>query len=239
MKLCVLFASLYLCLDLYKLLNMQNNELRIAKETFNILAAEQEEKRLMTLREEFFSYFSLDKLHSLKIEEYVIGLQNTESFCYWLERTLHRLGSISGQPSYKFGVWYSPTKGEYCFEQRFGDNYEEAFLTLKTSLINLIEDGEKEDYISIIKNPINSSIKGKILAVYFPEKYMNVYSKKHLDYYLTALGLYTKELKKSDVIYKRAALLGFKNEDEVMKHWSNYMFSKFLWSHYPKDPRRS
>ena len=218
---------------------MLNNELQIAKDTFNLPAIEQEERELMKLREEFISYFSVAKLHSLTIEEYVVGLQNSESFCYWLERTLHRLGSISGQPSYKFGVWYSPTKREYCFEQRFGDNYKEAFQALKTSLISLIEDGEREDYASISKNPINSSIKGKILAVYFPEKYMNVYANKHLDYYLAALGLNTKELKRSDVIYKRLALLKFKNEDEEMKHWSNYVFSKFLWSHYPKDPRRS
>ena len=218
---------------------MKNNELRIAQETYNIPAVEQEERELMALREEFISYFSVEKLHALKIEDYVVGLQNTESFCYWLERTLHRLGSIKGQPSYKFGVWYSPTKGEYCFEQRLGDNYKEAFQTLKTSLIKLIEDGEKEDYASIVKNPINSSIKGKILAVYFPEKYMNIYANKHLDYYLTALGLNTKELMKSDVVCKRIVLLKFKNEDEVMKHWSNYMFSKFLWSHYPKSPRRA
>ena len=124
-----------------------------------------------------------------------------------------------------------------CFENRFGDNYKDAFKTLRTALLNLLKDGAKKDYTAIKNNPINSSIKAKILAMYYPDKYMNVYSLKHLDYYLTTLGLNTKELMKSDVLYKREALVDFKNEDDDMKNWSNYVFSIFLWAHYPKDPR--
>ena len=120
---------------------------------------------------------------------------------------------------------------------QFGDNYKDAFKTLRTALLNLLKDGAKKDYTAIKNNPINSSIKAKILAMYYPDKYMNVYSLKHLDYYLTTLGLNTKELMKSDVLYKREALVDFKNEDDDMKNWSNYVFSIFLWAHYPKDPR--
>ena len=73
--------------------------------------------------------------------------------------------------------------------------------------------------------------------MYYPDKYMNVYALKHLDHYLTTLGLNTPELMRADVLYKREALIKFKNEDKDMKDWSNYIFSIFLWSHYPKDPR--
>ena len=216
---------------------MNNLQLEIAKKTFNIQSIEENVKKNMELREQFVNCFTLDKIKSMDINEYVIGVQNKESFCYWIERTLYELGSISGQPSNKFGVWYSPLKKQYCFENRFGDNYKDAFKTLRTALLNLLKDGAKKDYTAIKNNPINSSIKAKILAMYYPDKYMNVYSLKHLDYYLTTLGLNTKELMKSDVLYKREALVDFKNEDDDMKNWSNYVFSIFLWAHYPKDPR--
>lgn len=210
-----------------------------AKKTFDVNAVEQSTKELFILREEFVKKFSIEKISSMRIEEYVVGLQSQDSFCYWLERTLHSLGNIAGQASFKFGIWYSPTKEEYCFQSRFGDNYEEAYNNVKSAILDLLIAGEKKDYRSIVKNPINSAIKGKILATYYPKKYMNVYASKHLDYYMAALGIGSKELLKSDVVYKREALLNFKNNDEDMRNWSNYVFSVFLWSHYPKSPRRN
>ena len=163
------------------------------------------------------------------------ALQNMDGFCYKLERTLHPLGSIAGQPSTKFGVWYSPTKKQYCFEKRFGDNYKVAFERLRIALLQLLKDGDAEDYEAIKNNPINSLVKGKILAVYFPNKYMNVYSNRHLNHYLTFFELNNEELMASNALYKREVLVKFKNEDKDMREWSNYEFSIFLWSHYPKD----
>ena len=216
---------------------MYNPQLEKAKKTFNLQVIEDNVKENVRLREEFVKYFPLDKIKSMDINEYVIGVQNKESFCYYLERTLYELGSISGQPSYKFGVWYSPSKKQNCFESRFGDNYKDAFDNLRVALVELIKDGEKKNFTAIKINPINSSVKAKILAMYYPDKYMNVYALKHLDHYLITLGLNTPELMRADVLYKREALIKFKNEDKDMKDWSNYIFSIFLWSHYPKDPR--
>ena len=117
-----------------------------AKETFNANIFEQSCKDLFRLREEFVNIFSIDKIASMKIEEYVVGLQNRNSFCYWLERTLHSLGNISGQASFKFGIWYSPSKETYCFQAKFGDNYEEAFKNVKSAILELLIAGEKKDY---------------------------------------------------------------------------------------------
>ena len=216
---------------------MDNPQLEIAKKTFNIQSIEENVKKNMELREQFVNCFTLDKIKSMDINEYVIGVQNKESFCYYLERTLYELGSISGQLSYKYGVWFSPSKKQYCFENRFGNNYKDAFEEVRTALLKLLKDGENKDFESIKSNPINSSVKAKILAMYYPDKYINVYALKHLDHYLTTLGLNTRELMRADVLYKREALIEFKNEDKDMKEWNNYVFSIFLWSHYPKDPR--
>lgn len=216
---------------------MNNSQLEIAKKTFDLQSIKDNIRRPIELREMFVNYFSLDKIASMDITEYVVGVQNKESFCYYLEHTLYELGSISGQPSSKYGVWFSPSKNQYCFEKRLGDNYIDVYEKVRSALLKLIKDGERKDLESIKNNPINSSVKAKILAMYYPDKYMNVYSQNHLDYYIKTLGLNTGELKRADVLYKREALVEFKNNDKDMRDWSNYIFSIFLWSHYPKDPR--
>jgi hypothetical protein len=153
-----------------------------------------------------------------------------------IERRLDSLGRITGQPSSKFGIWYSPEYQKYKYDPKFGNNYKEAFVGVKNAISDLLSAGEKYDYDKIIANPLNALIKGKILSVYFPDDYLNIFSERHLDYYLRALNLDTKELMKSNVLYKRDALLNFKNSDKDMKKWSINMFAVFLWSHYPKAP---
>lgn len=47
-----------------------------------------------------------------------------------------------------------------------------------------------------------------------------ILSNDHLNYFLKFFDLDTPELIKSNPVYKREALLKFKNEDEVMQDWS-------------------
>ena len=95
--------------------------------------------------------------------------------------------------------------------------------------MNLLKSGENHDYEAIIKNPLNALFKGKILAVYYPDDYLNIFSKEHLDYYLRSLDLDTADMMKKNVLYKREALLKYKNNDKDMKKWSNDMFSVFCF----------
>lgn len=215
---------------------MNFQELQEAKQTFRIHSLEKEFKDVCKCREKFVRRFNPDKIKSMSIDEYVIGRQNKESFCYIIERTLDKLGRITGVSSGKFGVWYSPEEHSYNFRSKFGTNYKEAFNNIKKSILELLEAGKKHDCDAIVENPLHSFLKGKILSVYYPEDYLNIFSEPHLDYYLTFFNLDTKDLKKSNVLYKREALLDFKNMDKDMRTWSVNMFAVFLWSHYPKTP---
>lgn len=215
---------------------MNYQELQEAKQTFRIYTLEKDYKAVYKAREEFVHRFNPKRINSMTIEEYVIGKQNKTSFCYLIERKLDSLGRITGQPSSKFGIWYSPEYQKYKYDPKFGNNYKEAFMGVKKAISDLLSAGEKHDYDNIIANPLNALIKGKILSVYFPEDYLNIFSERHLDYYLRSLNLDTKELMKSNVLYKRDALLKFKNSDKDMKKWSINMFAVFFWSHYPKAP---
>ena len=218
---------------------MNYQELQEAKQTFRLLALEKEYKPLFKAREDFVRRFSLSKISSMKIDDYVQGKQSKTSFCYILERTLRLLGNIGGQPSSKFGIWYSPSEMRYKYDPRFGDDYKDAFQTIKSSITELLVAGKRHDYENIIANPLNALIKGKILSVYYPDDYLNIFSREHLDYYLRTLDLDTAELMKQNVLYKRDALLAFKDNDKDMKKWSIDMFAVFLHSHYPKSPAKA
>lgn len=78
--------------------------------------------------------------------------------------------------------------------------------------------------------------KGKILSTYFPERFLNIFSDKHLNHFLTQLNLDFNDLTKEDPIFKREALIAFKNQDPVMQEWSVDLFSKFLYDEYPGGP---
>jgi hypothetical protein len=218
---------------------MNYQELQEAKQTFRIHALEKEYKALFRIRDEFVRKYNPAKIAAMTIDEYVEGKQSKTSFCYILERSLKGLGNFTGQYSTKFGVWYSKEKGDYSFEPRLGATYKEVFKKVKLSILNLLESGKTHDYEGIISNPLNSLVKGKILSSYYPDDYLNIFSKNHLDYYLKSFDLDTAELMKQNVVYKRDALLAFKNSDKDMKKWSNDMFSVFLWSHYPKSPAKA
>ena len=218
---------------------MNYQELQEAKQTFRLYTIEKKCKPLFKAREAFVQKFSPSKIASMKIEDYVIGRQSKTSFCYELERKLDQLGRITGQPSSKFGIWYSPQINDYKYDPRFGDNYKEAFQKIKTSITELLEAGIRHDYDDIIANPLNALIKGKILSVYYPDDYLNIFSREHLDYYLRSFDLDTAELMKQNVVYKRDALLAFKDNDKDMKKWSIDMFAVFLHSHYPKSPAKA
>lgn len=215
---------------------MNYQELQEAKQTFRIHTLEKEYKSLYEKRDEFVRKFTPAKIESMAIDEYIEGKQSKSSFCYVIERSLKGLGNISGVNSSIFGVWYSPEQGIYKSKSRLGNNYKTVFPEIRKAILDLLNAGKTHDYNSIIQNPLNSLVKGKILSVYYPDEYLNIFSENHLNHYLKELDLDTPELMKKNVVYKRDALLKYKNEDKDMKDWSVNMFSVFLWSHYPKAP---
>lgn len=56
------------------------------------------------LNQEFLERFPLEKLKDMTLEEYT-NLNRSDSFCYWLEIKTRILGSISGNSSFKFGIY--------------------------------------------------------------------------------------------------------------------------------------
>lgn len=224
---------------------MNIHDLRCAQVQFEneIEDIKEERKNLYKRRDSFTKYFNREKIATMSIDEYVAGkgkpTAGHHNFCYTLERELDSLGSMLGGNAMKLGVYFGKWAGEaseYRFVKRFGDTYQKAFENVKHSLLELIDAGEIEDIEAIKNNPLSRMLKGKILATYFPDKYLNIFAPDHLNYYLIQLNLDTEELIRGDAVLKRKALIEFKNQDPVMKNWNVDLFALFLWSVYPGRP---
>src|SRR6185437_5985718 len=204
-------------------------------------------KELYKLRSSFVKYFDRKRIRAMKIDDYVIGFGKPAkgfNFCYALERQLDGLGRILGSTAFKFGIYYGRTKSikkdEYRFLKKFGNTHQIAFERVKEAILELLDAGEREDVDAIASNILSSMFKGKILYTYFPEKYLNIFSGDHLNYFLKQLDLENRTLTSSNrSVYRREALINFKNQDLVMKKWTVDIFSTFLYREYPGRPPRN
>lgn len=188
--------------------------------------------------EAFRKVYSPEFIKKMKLEDYVQGLGSTDSFCYHIERTFGCFGNISSSSAFKFGIFYSKSRNGYEYYPKWGDSTEEAFENVRQSILELLRCGEQEDVYGIVNNPLAPTIKGKILHLYYPQRYFSIYSDSHLDFYLRFYKLDTLTLLDGDPFFKQERLLEFKQSDPVMKDWSIDKFATFLYHVYPKSPNR-
>ena len=213
---------------------MNYTDIQEAISRFSVEEQIKERKPLYACRNEFVKNFSRAKIAKMTIDDYVEGKSRKNTFCYIIERDLDKLGTILGSfASPKFGVYYSKEDREYKFLSKYGSTYKEAFSTIKEAILTLLDDGEKEDLEAIEENILSPMFKGKILSIYYPDRYLNIFSDEHLIHYLNILNLDTEDLIKQDAIYKRDALLAFKDNIPEMKGWSPDIFGKFLYTNFP------
>lgn len=195
-------------------------------------------KALNIMREKFLRKFDKSKIKQLKIDNYVIG--KGETFCKIIENDLDRLGSMKGSPASKFGVYFGTEKPEtfktYRFKPKWGTNYQEAYQKVIDAIDKLLDDGYSENIDAIVMNPISSMFKGKILSIYYPDRFLSIFSNDHLDHFLRVFNLDTSQNVKSDPVLKREILLKFKESDSIFKNWEIDMFTYFLYNIYPLKP---
>lgn len=151
-------------------------------------------QQLEKLRASFVAYYTVKKILGLSLDQYVSGKgAANQSFCYRLEQELDKLGRIKGTPCPKFGVYFGKRgrdkAKEYRFVQRWGNNLNDAFSSVKQAIADLIEAADKEDFAAIAQNRLSPMVKGKILFLYHPDQYAPIYSEEYLQYFVKALNL--------------------------------------------------
>lgn len=205
------------------LVELREYQLEFEKDRLNLKS---EFDHINQLRLKFVKNYSIETIYEFELDEYITG-KRKPSFCYRIENELNEWGNIHGSPAIKFGVYFGRRgndKKTYQFAKKFGDNLHTAFKNVKISIVELIKN--HEDLETLKKSQISPMFKGKILSIYYPDKFLNIFSASHLNHFINILGL---ENYSNSELDKQKQILDFKENDMVMKHWSIYEFSKFLY----------
>lgn len=201
-------------------------------------------RKLEKLRQKFVSEFPPSRIPHLLLEDYVEGKINKngeinrDSFCYWVEWKTVELGRIQGpQGAIKFGVFCDKKTQHYKFTKKFKDE-NAAIIFLRDQISRLLEAGSTNNLEVIRKIEISPMFKGKILSLYYPEKYLNIFSEDHIDHFLREIGLAVPDAD-IDVLAKRELLHTFKSDDEIMSSWTTQEFMRFLYDAWRPNPKQS
>ena len=222
---------------------MELEELRLKQAHFEPTRQDRRKnyKDLEKLRQQFIKIFTIPKIKNLEKDDYVEGKvinggPDDNTFCYWVEWKTQRLGRMQRATAYKFGLYVDKETQQYRFIKKFS-NENEAFDFLKKEVVKLIELGKSKNLEEIKKIQLSPMFKGKILFLYYPKKFINIFAENHVDYFLKKLGMY-HENKNLDLIDKREILLSWKNKDSVMRKWYMFEFSDFLYREFRRPPKK-
>jgi len=200
-----------------------------------------EYRELEKLKNDFVKLFPLSRIATLTLEEYVVGKRingkvNTNSFCYWLEWETEELGKMQGATADKFGLYCDKETQKYKFLKEFA-NENRALSSLKTEISNLIQFARSASLKDIKNVKLSPMFKGKILFLYYPDRFINIFSEGHVDYFIGNLGLPIDD-STIGLIDKRELLFTFKMEDSIMKEWKMWEFSDFLYTQFGRPPKK-
>lgn len=190
----------------------------------------------ISLRNGFLERFPIKSLEAITLEQYALGLEDDykDSFCYWVETKLQMFGNIHGSTAAKFGVYYGKRGDDTENKWRWTAWTNESFDKVRNELNYLIIAGNDMDFDAIEQNKLSKMFKGKILAIYFPDRYLNIYSYEHIKYFLKQLGV----VEYPAIELAKQKLLEIKNSNSVMRTWSNLKFSNFLYTYFSEVKRK-
>ncbi|AMM95845.1 hypothetical protein UP17_25325 (plasmid) [Peribacillus simplex] len=190
-------------------------------------------------RQEFIQRFPLDSLPEMQVNEYA-DTSTRDAFIYWLE---HRevLGGIGGGNASKFGI-YRGGNGQYCMgastkkKELTGDELETEYGNLRDQIvINLrLAAEDRIEEMKFTKLKVWPVVMLKILNIYYPEKFFNVYARKVLDPLAEDLQLPAELFKERPRNYIHLQYLEYKRlrEIEPFKDWDYVKLSEFIWKRY-------
>lgn len=211
-----------------KLVNQETLNSAIAKFKFHPA----EEQRLEDLRQQFVQRFPLSGLKNLTLERYALGLEPKEnSFCWWIEYRTKELGRISGASARMHIVYFDRDEKTYWVDPAFNSK-EAAFEVIRKGIVELTQLAQQERYdlLERVTPFVGKKLtRGKILFLYFPDKFLPIFSLQHLKDLCNQLGVRVDFDSQIDM---NRALLLFKNSHPVLKEWSSLGFANFLYEQF-------
>ena len=187
------------------------------------------------LRQQFVSYYTREFIKGMTIKQYAMGTGKKDNFCYRLEREQEGMGRITSAQAgvRRYGVWYNKDIGGYDHAKRYGPTVNLAFVKVKKQILALIDAGERDDYQAIRDNMFSPLVRYKLLAMYFPYKYLTVYT--HMSYFCDKAGI--PAVDGDDDLVMQRKLIQWKDSLEETRDLSLLEYVAYLYDHFghPKD----
>lgn len=186
------------------------------------------------LRKKFVSDFDRDMLEGITLEQYAMRTGDKKNFCYRLEREQIGMGDIRNATAQKFGIWVRKSTGEYDFTKKYGQTAEEAFSVIRSELCRLVDAGKEDDFNAIRKNMLAPIVRYKILAMYYPDKFLTIHSERHLTYFCKKAGI--PYLQDDDELVLQRKLLQWKEKQPDIQNQSLLEYVAYLYEHFGVPP---
>lgn len=197
------------------------------------------DKKMRVELNKFISYYNLDYLKSMPIDEYVTGRNNKKSFCNMVENGFKNYGKISGRTTafQKFVIYWSADDKDYLFGDKrtknrkgFGSSKEEIYKNVRDNIVKVVEASLDNDYQTIASSPLNPQFKNKIAFLYNYDNQVPIYSDDDLNVILSIFNIPFD--KNEDRAFKRQKLFLFYKKNEIDKLLSTDMFMSFIYGWY-------
>lgn len=192
-------------------------------------------KQKQQMIEVFNKEFTKEKLERLTYKDYVLGKDNYNAYSYWLEYKLHSIGSIKGGAVTKHGVWFSKKENKLKWTKKFEQSDYEPIELVKELLLKLRNHGDHMSFEEIEKESGSTTLKYKSLYLFYPDRFLPMFSEFLYDYYLKKNGISIENMK--GLGQKQDALLKWKSSYELLDKMSPAVFTKFLYYYFGK-PRK-
>lgn len=126
---------------------------------------------------EFRKVWPVDRVRLMTLPEYS-SAGKKDTFTYWIESKLDKLGSIWGGSSFKFGIYSRNDKGpkeniggriysdKYGWMRKYGDTESEAFENVKIQILDTIEAAQNGEVDKIHFVDLGTAYKYKIAFHY-------------------------------------------------------------------------
>ncbi|MAN27053.1 MAG: restriction endonuclease [Mesonia sp.] len=177
------------------------------------------------LNKAFLNKFEKQELSNLKLDDYVLGIESNDTFCYWLEYKLVHTGKYAGRATK--GKIYWDAKNEEYKKNGFIRDIEDNSEAMK-KVAKLLEDIV---YENVYDYPIGKGFVLKVLYQYHPDKYFPINSEFCLN---NVLRLIKQEYKNLNYIEKNKKVQQFFLD---LKHKynsdiTNYELMYFLFENF-------
>jgi DNA polymerase III delta prime subunit len=191
-------------------------------------------EELLRLREDFVRRFPKEKLRDLTLEDYALGLESKDGFCYWLEQTLADLGRIGAGPAWKFGVWWSRSDNAWRWAERYSGPAD-ALAKIKeglSALVEAVEESRFKDLDRIDREYFGRALyplRCKPLSLYFPDHFLPITQPKHLASFMKEFG----EEPRGELLTTNRQLLQLIRGFREFEDFDTFGMMLFLYDSYP------